>query len=331
MALEAGDGLPVAPADRDAVDEVGQHRELHAGFTERGQHLLDVGEEQPVGPDDQHALVLEREPVGVEEVGGAVQGDDRLAGARPALHHQHARERRADDLVLLALDGGDDVAHAAGPGRLQRGDEGAVALQAGSFAQVERVLAEELVLDPEQLAAARGEVPAAGQAHRVTAGRPVEGLGHRRPPVDHHRLLPPVRHGQAPDVEGLAAVVGVTIDAAEQQRRVAQVELGQPVGDGVEDDVALEASLLGAALAHLDHALQPVRRRARLLEAVVRTVDVGLLSSQVGMDRHGGGAVLKVGGTPFQGIRKLSPGSTPSDRSSSADVAVSHRRPRRSP
>ena len=115
------------PRDADVGHEVGQHGQLDAGLAERRQHLLDVAEEQPVGPDHQHALALEREPVRVEQVGGAVQRHDGLAGARAALHHEHAGQRGPDDLVLLALDGGDDVAEAAGAGRLERGDERAVA------------------------------------------------------------------------------------------------------------------------------------------------------------------------------------------------------------
>ena len=154
-----------------------------------------------------------------------MQRHDGLAGAGAALDHQHAGQRRPDDLVLLALDGGDDVAHAPGAGRLERGDERAVALEAGALAQVEGVLAEQLVLDAEQLAAAGGEVAAAGQAHGLAAGGPVERLGHRRPPVDDHRLLVLVRHRQAADVEGLAARLGLAVDPAEQQRGVAEVEL----------------------------------------------------------------------------------------------------------
>ena len=98
--------------------QVGEHDELDAGLAERREHLLDVAEEQPVGTDDEHALALEREPVRVEEVGGAVQGDDGLAGAGAALDDEHAGELGPDDLVLLALDGGDDVGEAAGAGRL---------------------------------------------------------------------------------------------------------------------------------------------------------------------------------------------------------------------
>jgi hypothetical protein len=70
--------------------QVGQDDQLDAGLAQRGQHLLDVAQEHPVGPDDEHALILQREPVRVEQVGGAMQGDDGLAGARAALHDQDA-------------------------------------------------------------------------------------------------------------------------------------------------------------------------------------------------------------------------------------------------
>ena len=95
-------------------EQVGQHGQLDAGLAEGRQHLLDVAEEEAVGADDEHALALEREPVGVEEVGGPVEGDDGLAGAGPALHDEDAGQLGADDLVLLALDGGDDVGEATG-------------------------------------------------------------------------------------------------------------------------------------------------------------------------------------------------------------------------
>ena len=111
--------------------QVGEDRLLDAGLAERRQHPLDVAQEHPVGADDEHALVLEREPVRVQQVGGAVERDDGLAGAGTTLHHQHTGLRRADDLVLLALDGGDDVAHAPGAVCVQGSEQRAVGGEAG--------------------------------------------------------------------------------------------------------------------------------------------------------------------------------------------------------
>ena len=117
---------------------------------------------------------------------------------------------------------------------------------------------------PSSDAGPGGEVAAAGQAHRLPAGGPVEGLGDRGPPVDDDRVAVLVGDRHPADVEGVAAPggpldegmsrrFGLGVDATEDERRLAELELLEPVGDGVPDDVALEAGLLGAAAADLDH------------------------------------------------------------------------------
>ena len=71
-----------------------------------------------------------------------------------------------------------------------------------------------------------GEVAAARQPHRRAAGGPVEGLGDRRPPVDDDRLLVLVGHGEAADVEGVAAaspLSAVAVDAPEHEAGVAEL------------------------------------------------------------------------------------------------------------
>ena len=150
--------------------------------------------------------------------------------------------------------------------------------------------AEQLVFQVQQLPAAGGEVTASGQPHRAAAGRPVEGLGHRCPPVDHDRLLALVGDRETTDVVAVVAPVRllgrVQVDAAEAQRRIAQLQLRQPVDDRVEDDLALEPGLLGPAPADLDHVLQPRRRRPGRLQTGVRVVDVGLLGLEVGMEHQ---------------------------------------------
>ena len=296
VALGPARHLAVAAFDAQragAVEEVGQHRQLHPGLAEAGQHLLDVAEEQAVGADDEHALALEREAVRVEQVGGAVQRHDGLAGARTPLHDEHAGQVGPDDLVLLALDRGDDVGEAPGADLLERGDQGALAPDLPAVVDDRQLaaeepggLAEQLVLDGQQLAAPGGEVAAADQAHRRAPGGPVEGLGHRGPPVDHQRLPLLVGHGQAPDVEAVAPLALGAVDPPEHEAGVAELEGGQPVGDVALDHLPLPPGLLRAALAHLDHRAQTSGLEARALEAVVGTVDVGLFGGQVGMGRH---------------------------------------------
>ena len=84
-------GLVAAAGEAHVGNEVGEHHLLDARLTERRQHLLDVAQEDPVGPDHQHALVFEREAMRVQQVGGPVQGDDGLAGTRA---HPGRRARR---------------------------------------------------------------------------------------------------------------------------------------------------------------------------------------------------------------------------------------------
>ena len=124
---------------------------------------------------------------------------------------------------------------------------------------------------------------AAGEAHGLGTGGPVEGLGDGRPPVDHDGFLFFVGHAGAPDVIGVVAGVFVCVEPAEHQRAVAELELHQAVGDVALDHLAFPASLLGAALADLDHRAQLFGALTRRIEALVRVVDVGLLSCQFGM------------------------------------------------
>ncbi|MEZ5207105.1 MAG: hypothetical protein R2690_09045 [Acidimicrobiales bacterium] len=87
-----------------------------------------------------------------------MQRHDGLARPRTALHHEHAGQLGADDLVLFALDGGDDVTELAGAGRLERRDQCAMPLEGGTAvvvvdAEGRQGIAEELVFDAQQVAA----------------------------------------------------------------------------------------------------------------------------------------------------------------------------------
>ncbi len=264
----------------DTGHEVGQHDLLDARLAERGKHPVDVAQEDAVRSDHEHALVLEREPVGVEEIGGAVERDHGLAGARPALHDEHAAQLGADDLVLLRLDRRHDVAELARARLLERGEEGTGPdeIAVGRDRRVEH-----LVFDAEQRAASHREVTPAGETHRRASRRPVERLGDRRSPVDNDGFLSLVGDRQAADVEGLA---GRPVDAAEHQGSVADLEVGQTAPDGLLDHVSLVAGLVRAAAADLGEAPQTLGLRLRPIEAVVRTLDVGLLFGELGVLRH---------------------------------------------
>jgi hypothetical protein len=69
-----------------------------------------------VRADEQHAATPVAEVrVGVEQVGGAVQRDDGLARAWTSVHDERAPGARADDRVLVGLQGGEHVAHPVRP------------------------------------------------------------------------------------------------------------------------------------------------------------------------------------------------------------------------
>ena len=85
---------------------------------------------------------------------------------------------------------------------------------------------------------------AADDPHRRDGRGAVEGLGDGRSPVDDERGVLVVLDGEAPDVPGGGVV---EVEAAEHERGVADVEVGQaPLGD-VPCDVALEPGLVRPA------------------------------------------------------------------------------------
>ena len=108
-----------------------------------------------------------------------MQGDGGLARARTTGDHE-APGNGADRLVLLGLDGGDDVVHP--PGAPARAPRAAHLPHHGEALGLRRGVVEHLVVEPDQAPAAGLEVAAAGDAHRLHCSRAVERLGDRRPP-----------------------------------------------------------------------------------------------------------------------------------------------------
>ena len=148
---------------------------------------------------------------------------------------------------------------------------------------------------PEETPTVGLEVAAAGDAHRLDRGGPVEGLGDRGAPVDDQRREVVVGDRDAADVEGLASAgrrrpVGLgrrrrqEVEAAEAQRRVADVEAGQAAAGVGLGRLALEAGLVGAAPGDLRVPLgDPLGRPAHDVEAGVGGVEVALLRCQLGI------------------------------------------------
>ena len=130
-----------------------------------------------LGPSDHHLGARQLGMV-VQEVCGPVQTDRGLPGARAALHGEHALEWRPDHLVLLHLDGGDDVEHLSGARPFQLGEERVAAAQP-DLAEVDGAVVEHIVGIGD---AVDGPRPSDGAAAPAPSDRP-GGRGRRAPPL----------------------------------------------------------------------------------------------------------------------------------------------------
>jgi cysteine synthase A len=108
---------PLEPAESPTLStghKVGKHHLLHACFTERRKYLLDVSQEHSVRPDNKDTLIFKRESIGVQQIRSTVQSNNSFSSSWSTLHNQHAALRCANDLILLRLNGGNNVAELSG-------------------------------------------------------------------------------------------------------------------------------------------------------------------------------------------------------------------------
>ena len=231
-----------------AGEQVAEGVQHDVGLAERREHLADVAQEGGVRADDEHAAALEDAAVGVEQVGGAVQRGDGLAGARAALDDEDAGQVGADHPVLLGLDGRDHVGHAPGARAAHRGDERRLAGQRAPVLVRQLVQVEDLVVDAGDLSASRINVAAADKADRIARRRGIKGPRGGRAPVNKLQLVIVVAQADSADVKSIPLFV---VGAAETQAALGQVELRQALRLLGRRDVPLESCLVGAARAAL--------------------------------------------------------------------------------
>ena len=204
-----------------------------------------------------------------------MQADGGLAGAGGALDAQRGVEVGAHEVVLVGLDGGDDVAHRAHARTFDLRPQ-----QAGVQSQVLAAV-EVLVLHRGQDAVGEAEAAAQPHAEPLVGGRAVEGARDRGAPVDHDGVAGGVADVPAPDVEHLHAgpVVAVAVGAAEERWRVGfGVEGGQPLGADTAQRIAgqLVHAVVGEVLGRLAHGD----------EATPGEVEVGSFGQQLGIVGH---------------------------------------------
>ena len=182
--------------------------------------------------------------MGVQEVGGAVQRGDRLAGARAALDDEDAGQVGADNPVLLGLDGRDDVGHAAGARRGDRRDERGLAGKSAFVFVGQLVQVEYLVVDAGNDAPPRVDVPAADQADRVTRRRGVERPRGGGSPVDQLQIVIVIAQANTADVK---CALRIVVSAAEAKSALGEVELGYSLLVLGRGNVTLQTCLVSAA------------------------------------------------------------------------------------
>jgi hypothetical protein len=235
-----------------AVHEFTDCAQRHRVLAKAGENSLDVRHERSGRTDHQHSTALEPPTVGVQQVGRTVQCDDSFAGTRAAADHSDTASWCPDRLVLLGLDGRDDVAHRVPASARQRRHQRALAEHRQVF---RRPLGrQQVVFEPDDPRPLVPQYATAYHAQPVGRGRSVERLGGGRSPVDHQRLVLRVTDADPADVQllqllggrdGLAVVTCVGVEPAEHQSFVLCVQLGDPAGGGVDQHVALvEAGLL---------------------------------------------------------------------------------------
>ncbi len=172
-----------------------------------------------------------------------MQSHDRLSRTGTAVDDEGTTGTRADDGVLVSLDGAEDISHPGRPAAAEARDERGLVVERG--VPLEPVLREHLVpvvADP----AAGPAIPAtAGQPHRIGVSRAEERLGRGGTPVEQQPATGAVREAKPSDVDGLRVVR--TDHASEAHVQTEATQQAQASGQPVDLQVPLHRLLADAA------------------------------------------------------------------------------------
>ena len=229
----------------------GLHHPLHAQVR---QHLGDVIQKQRVGSQNHQLLGPEGFPVRVKQPGDAVQRVGGFAAARYALNDQRLAGGMPDDQVLLCLNGGNNLP------QLVRGNLPQHALQVGILAHHAAVEQPQQIAVPHGKHALERQLPRHGAVRRRIghgAGLPgVVQVGHRGPPVHHHRVE--IGRGHNPPTP---QIMGFRLSARGGEVKPCKIRLvsRQPqLMQGIQlhaEDVQGDDFVHGGILGHGDHAV----------------------------------------------------------------------------
>ena len=223
-ALDHGSFRRLGRSGRDARVQASHGGQQHAGLAQRRQYLPDVAQEGGVRADDEYAALLQQPTVGVEQEGGAVQGDGRLAGTGAALHDEDAGQGGPDDVVLLSLDGLDDVTHPPGTAGTHGGQQGRLAGESLMAGRISRCEVQDLVVEADHLPVPGLDVPPQQHVLGRDGGGQVEGPRRCRAPV-HQQLLVVLGITVNSEAADVAAIPVTKVEPAEAKPVLRSVEL----------------------------------------------------------------------------------------------------------
>jgi len=238
------------------------HRCLDDRFlAERGEDLRDVAQEGPARTEDENAVATQRGVV-VQQESGTVESDRSLSGTGTTLDGQKLVQWCTDDLVLLGLDGGDDVEHLSGACPLELGQQRVAATQP-SRAGVLVSPIEEVIGNRDDRPSIHHDLAPSDEPQWFPGARPVEGDRDRCPPVHDDGVGLLVFDVTASDVPG---GTGILVDPAEEEGpRALGQERHAPRegGDVIEIGIAGGDQVVEKPLGSLPHRRQ---RGHRVLE-----------------------------------------------------------------
>jgi hypothetical protein len=131
-----------------------------------------------------------------------MQSHDCLSRSRPTGDHREALVRRSDRLVLLRLDGGDDVAHGVITSPAESGKQ--CPLTDHHQLMIGMITIKKIIFNSDHSGAAALQYAAADHLHWVAGGGPVERLGRWCSPVDDERLIVGIPDTDPADVPNFA-------------------------------------------------------------------------------------------------------------------------------
>ncbi len=192
------------------------------------------------GADDEDAAAVRGDPgVGVEQVGGAVQGDHGLARSGAAVDHERALGAGADDRVLVGLDRAEHVPHPLGAVGAEAGDERGLVVERERTPVAAGL--EQLVPVVDDPAPGPAVAAAAAEPHRLRGRRGEERLSRRRAPVDEEPFA--VGAGEPDPADVARFFIAVDDDAPEAGVDAVAPERAEPALEPVHLEVASERSL----------------------------------------------------------------------------------------